>query len=68
MRSRTTPAWVAAFGLAVAAGGFVGMFRNITGVVAPVAAVNNYLLPLWMIGFGVVLLRHRLPDVEAARA
>jgi len=68
LRSRTTPAWVAVCGLAVAAGGFVGMFRNITGVVAPVAAVNNYLLPLWMIGFGVVLLRHRLPDVQAARA
>src|SRR5947208_542225 len=32
------------------------------------AAVNNYLLPLWMIGFGVVLLRHRLPDLQAARA
>jgi len=63
LRSRTTPAWVAVFGLAVAASGFVGMFRNITGVVAPVAAVNNYLLPLWMIGFGVVLLRHRQPDV-----
>jgi len=68
LRSRTTPAWVAVVGLAVAAGAFVGMFRNITGVVAPVAAVNNYLLPLWMIGFGVVLLRHRLPDVQAARA
>ena len=65
LRSRTTPAWVAVVGLAVAAGGFVGMFRNITGVVAPVAAVNNYLLPLWMIGFGMVLLRHRLPDVQA---
>jgi len=68
LRSRTTPVWVAVVGLAFAAGGFVGMFRNITGVVAPVAAVNNYLLPLWMIGFGVVLLRHRLPDVQAASA
>src|SRR5256886_11667210 len=68
LRSRTTPAWVAVVGLAVAAGGFVGMFRNITGVVAPVAAVNNYLLPLWMIGFCAVLLRHPLPDVQAASA
>lgn len=33
------------------------MFRNVTAAVAPVAAVNNYLLPLWMIAFGVVLLR-----------
>lgn len=33
------------------------MFRNVTDAVAPVAAVNNYLLPLWMIVFGVGLLR-----------
>jgi len=25
----------------------------------PIAAVNNYLLPLWMIIFGVSLVRHR---------
>ena len=31
------------------------MFRNVTPAVAPVAAVNNYLLPLWMIVFGVML-------------
>jgi hypothetical protein len=28
-------------------------------MVAPVAAVNNYLLPVWMIAFGVVLIRAR---------
>jgi hypothetical protein len=33
------------------------MFRNVTDVVAPIAAVNNYLLPLWMIVFGTGLLR-----------
>jgi hypothetical protein len=33
------------------------MFRNLTNAVAPVAALNNYLLPLWMIAFRVVLLR-----------
>jgi hypothetical protein len=60
LRSRGAPPWVAAVGLAVAAAGFIGMFRNVTIAVAPVAAVNNYLLPLWMIVFGVVLLR--LPD------
>jgi hypothetical protein len=32
----------------------------------PVAAVNNYLLPLWMIVFGVVLLRHHPPDTTEA--
>ena len=35
------------------------MFRNVTDVVDPIAAVNNYLLPLWMIIFGVALLRQR---------
>jgi hypothetical protein len=37
------------------------MFRNVTTAVAPVAAVNNYLLPAWMIVFGVVLVRWREP-------
>jgi hypothetical protein len=37
------------------------MFRNVTQVVAPVADANNYLLPLWMIGFGVALLRYGRP-------
>jgi len=30
----------------------------VSGVVDPIAALNNYLLPLWMIIFGVALLRH----------
>jgi drug/metabolite transporter (DMT)-like permease len=59
LAARTTPAWVSFLGIATAAAGFVGMFRNVTGAVAPVAAINNYLLPLWMIAFGVVLFRHR---------
>ena len=42
------------------------MFRNVTVAVAPVAAVNNYLLPLWMIVFGVVLFRHRVPEAQLA--
>ena len=68
LRFRATPRWVAVVGLAVACAGFVGMFRNVSAVVAPVAAINNYLLPLWMIVFGVVLLRHRLPDPQVAGA
>ena len=62
LRSRAAPAGIAVAGLVVAGMGFVGMFRNITLAVAPVSAVNNYLLPLWMIVFGVVLVR--LPDLE----
>jgi hypothetical protein len=68
LRSGAAPRWVALAGLAVAGAGFVGLFRNITVGVAPVAAVNNYLLPLWMIVFGVVLLRHRLPNEAVAIA
>jgi hypothetical protein len=33
------------------------MFRNVTGAVAPIAAVNNYLLPAFMIILGVALVR-----------
>jgi len=62
LRSGTAPKWVAIVGLIVAVAGFVGMFRNITTAANPVAAVNNYLLPLWMIVFGVVLLRYRAPE------
>ena len=50
------------------------MFRNVTDAVEPVAAVNNYLLPLWMIIFGVALIRHQdrvredLPSVDSLTA
>ena len=53
------PRWVGYLGIVVAVAGLVGMFRNVTSIVAPIAAANNYLLPLWMIIFGVALIRHR---------
>jgi hypothetical protein len=53
------PRWLGYFGLLTAGMGFVGMFRNVTSSVAPVAEINNYLLPLWMIAFGIGLLRSR---------
>jgi hypothetical protein len=52
---------VAVLGLVAGLAGLVGMFRNVTAAVAPIAAVNNYLLPAWMIVFGVVLARWREP-------
>jgi hypothetical protein len=52
---------VAVLGLVAGLAGLVGMFRNVTAAVAPVAAVNNYLLPAWMIVFGLVLARWREP-------
>ena len=49
--------WIGWFGVGTGVLGFVGMFRNVSGAVAPVAALNNYLLPAFMITFGVSLLR-----------
>jgi hypothetical protein len=53
------PRWMGYLGAGTALAGLVGMFRNVTDVVAPIASVNNYLLPLWMIVFGAGLLRFR---------
>jgi hypothetical protein len=52
------PRWTGWLGLATGAAGLIGMFRNVTDAVAPVADLNNYLLPLWMIVFGISLLRY----------
>lgn len=51
------PPWIAYAGIVTSWAGLIGMFRNVTAAVAPVAALNNYLLPLWMILFGVALIR-----------
>lgn len=61
LRSRTIPRWIAAGGVLTGIMGWIGMFRNLTHAVAPVAAINNYLLPLWMITLGIILVRHRDP-------
>jgi hypothetical protein len=53
------PRWMGLLGVATALAGLLGTFRNVTPLVDPVAEVNNYLLPLWMIVFGVGLLRRR---------
>ncbi len=62
-RSRLVPRWVAAVGLLTGVAGLIGALRNLTPAVAGVADVNNYLLPIWMIGLGIVLLRVR-PDAS----
>ena len=46
------PRWMGYLGAGTAMAGLIGMFRNTTTVVAPIAAANNYLLPLWMVVFG----------------
>jgi len=62
LRTRAVSPAIAVFGLATGVSGLVGMFRNLTDLVAPVAAVNNYVLPIWMISFGVILVRWRFDD------
>jgi hypothetical protein len=62
------PRWIGYLGAVTAAAGLVGMFRNVTDMVDPVAAVNNYLLPLWMIVFGTGLLRYARAALPQATA
>jgi hypothetical protein len=49
--------WIGWAGVGTAVLGLLGMFRNVTGAVAPIAALNNYLLPAFMVALGVVLMR-----------
>jgi hypothetical protein len=49
--------WIGWVGVGTAVLGLLGMFRNVTGAVAPIAAVNKYLLPAFMIILGVALVR-----------
>ena len=59
LQSAQRARWIGWIGVATAVAGLIGMFRNVTTIVAPVAAVNNYLLPLFMIILGVVFIRWR---------
>lgn len=66
-RHERAPGWLGVWGLATGLLGLVGMWRNVTPVVRLVAEANNYLLPLWMIGFGVWLIREsRRAEVASA--
>jgi hypothetical protein len=49
--------WVGYAGVAAGAIGMIAAFRNVTVAVSPIAEVNNYVLPFWLIAMGVVLLR-----------
>jgi hypothetical protein len=56
LRHERAPRWLGWWGIATGVLGLVGMWRNVTPAVDAVAAANNYLLPAWMIGFGVWLV------------
>lgn len=51
------PRWVSGFGVGAGVVGLVAMWRNVTPAVALVAEVNNAILPLWLIVWGIALMR-----------
>jgi Domain of unknown function (DUF4386) len=57
LKSPRLARWIGWLGVLTAVLGLVGMFRNVIRVVAPIAEVNNYLLPAFMIVLGVAFLR-----------
>jgi uncharacterized protein DUF4386 len=57
--------WAGYCGIAVGVVGLIASLRNVTSTVEAAAAVNNYLLPLWLVTLGVVLLLR--PRGEAER-
>jgi hypothetical protein len=60
---RGAPRWFSGWAIATGILGLVGMWRNVTPAVLGVSAVNNYLLPAWMIAFGVwLVIRSRRAD------
>jgi len=66
LQAPRTQKWIGWAGVGTAVLGFVGMFRNVSAAVAPIAALNNYLLPAFMITLGVALARWPA-DAESAR-
>lgn len=58
-RNDAYPRWVGTAGVIAAGAGFIAMWRNVTPAVGTVAEVNNYILPVWMIVMGTVLVRGR---------
>lgn len=54
---RSRSRWLVFAGTSVSALGWLAMLRNVTPLVSTLAAVNNAVLPLWMLVLGVVLLR-----------
>ena len=58
LRHRQAPKWLGVWGILTGVLGLIGMWRNVAASleISLVAALNNYALPAWMIGFGVWLV------------
>jgi hypothetical protein len=57
LKEAAFPRWLGWCGVAFATLFLIGALRNVTGIVQPIADLNNMLLPLWMIVMGVSLIR-----------
>lgn len=57
---RQLPRWVSGFGVLAGVVGLVAMWRNVTPAVSLMADANNALLPLWLIVWGIALMRLRV--------
>lgn len=58
LRRPRTARWLGWWGAITGVLGLIGLWRNVTPLVAVVADIDNYLLPAWMIGFGFWLVAH----------
>jgi hypothetical protein len=59
LRASSAQRWFGIAGIVAGLIGWVAMFRNVTSVVAPIASLDNSVLPLWLITLGIVMLRWR---------
>jgi hypothetical protein len=57
LRTTSVRRWFGLAGIVAGLIGWIAMFRNVTAVVAPIASIDNSVLPLWLITLGVVLFR-----------
>lgn len=61
VKTDAVPRWMGWLGIASGLLGWIAAWRNVTNVVGPAAELNNIVLPLWMIVFGIGLIRLKGP-------
>ena len=59
--------WLAFSGVAASTLGWIAMLRNVTPLVAPIATLNNVLLPVWMLTLGLALAVSSRPAITLRR-
>ncbi len=56
-QTRSVGRWFAVGGIVAGVIGWIAMLRNVTASVAPIASLDNTVLPVWLITLGIVFLR-----------